>query len=152
VDRPGEVARPTIASAIGREAATPEHPNVDLLRRAYAAYAHGDLDVLDDLCDDDVTWHVPGVSPVAGDHEGKEEVLAALSTMMRLTDGTARLEPQAILASETVGMALVRSTAVRQAVIHTSVLVQVFRLDGGRIHEVWTYPGDPYGDDLFLSG
>lgn len=130
----------------------PEHPNVEILSRAYSAYAHGDLELLDDLCDDDVTWHVPGTSPIAGDHEGKEEVLAALSTLMRLTDGTARLEPRTLLASDTLGMALVQSTAVRDAVTHTSRLVHVFRIAGGRIHEIWSYPGDPYGDDRFLSG
>jgi hypothetical protein len=30
-------------------------------------------------------------------------------------------------------------------------MVQVFRVAGTRITEVWSYPGDPYGDDAFLS-
>lgn len=129
----------------------PEHPNVELLRRAYAAYAAGDVEALDDLFADDVTWHIPGHGPVAGDHEGKEEVLGVVGTLMDLTDGTARLEPQALLADDGRGVALVRSTASRHGATHTSRLVQVFRIEGAQIVELWSYPGDPYGDDLFLS-
>lgn len=128
-----------------------EHPNVDLLRQAYAAYASGDVERLDDLFDDGIIWHVPGRSPVAGNHEGKEEVLEALTTLMHLTDGTARLRAQALFADETHGMALVESTLSRRQATHTSLMVQVFRIAGSQIAELWSYPGDPYGDDAFLS-
>lgn len=128
-----------------------EHPNVELLRRAYAAYAKGDIEVLDDLFDDDVIWHVPGRNPVAGDHEGKEEVLGVLMKLMELTDGTARLEAEEVMANDTYGVAVVESTASRDDDTHTSRLVQVFRIEGSQIIEFWSYPGDPYGDDRFLS-
>ncbi|MDQ2827327.1 MAG: nuclear transport factor 2 family protein [Actinomycetota bacterium] len=128
-----------------------EHRNVEVLRRAYAAFATGDLEALDDLFADDVIWHVPGRSPVAGDHEGKEEVLGALTKLMDLTDGTARLEARALMADDVRGIALVDSTANRHDGTHTSSLVQVFSITEAQITEVWSYPGDPYGDDLFLS-
>jgi hypothetical protein len=70
---------------------------------------------------------------------------------MDLTQGTARLEAQALMADETCGVALVQSTASRHEATHTSRLVQVFRISGAQIRELWSYPGDPYGDDQFLS-
>ncbi|MDQ6726637.1 MAG: nuclear transport factor 2 family protein [Actinomycetota bacterium] len=128
-----------------------EHPNVEILRRAYAAYAAADMEALDDLFADDVIWHVPGHSPVAGDHEGKEEVLGIVTRLMELTDGTAHLEAYALMADGSHGVALVESTASRHGATRTSRLVQVFRISGTQITELWSYPGDPYGDDLFLS-
>ena len=38
-----------------------EHPNVELTRRGYDAFAKGDLAALSELLADDVTWHVRGV-------------------------------------------------------------------------------------------
>jgi uncharacterized protein len=128
-----------------------EHRNVELLRQAYAAYAAADLEALDDLFHDDVVWHVPGRNPVAGDHEGKEEALAALIKLMDITGGTARLEAEALMADERYGVAILESTASRDQTTHVSRLVQVFRISGSQIDEVWSYPGDPYGDDQFLS-
>ena len=35
-----------------------DHPNVELLRRGYAAHGAGDLDTVNELFADDVVWHV----------------------------------------------------------------------------------------------
>jgi ketosteroid isomerase-like protein len=128
-----------------------EHPNVERLRRGYAAYASGDIDTIDDLFSDDIRWHVVGRSPIAGDYEGKEEVYGFFTTLMELTGGTAQLEVHDLLANDTHGVALVKSTASRDGRTHTSNLVHVFHLEDGRATEFWSHPGDPYGDDEFFS-
>lgn len=51
-----------------------DHPNLELLRRGYAAYGAGDMDTINELLADDVVWHVAGRSPIAGDYSGKEQV------------------------------------------------------------------------------
>jgi ketosteroid isomerase-like protein len=43
------------------EAAMTEHPNVELTRRGYEAFAKADLAALAELIADDVTWHAQGV-------------------------------------------------------------------------------------------
>jgi ketosteroid isomerase-like protein len=128
-----------------------EHPNIARLRRGYAAYATGDTDAIDDLLDDDITWHVPGRSPLAGDYEGKEEVYGFFLKLMELTEGTARLDVHDVLANDTHGVALLRNTATRNGRSHSSNLVHVFHFDDGKVTEFWSHPGDPYGDDELLS-
>ena len=39
------------------------HPNEDLARRGYEAFAKGDLDTLNSLMTDDLVWHVPVETP-----------------------------------------------------------------------------------------
>ena len=47
-----------------------EHPNVAIVRNAYASFATGDLDgALADLADDCV-FHFGGDGPNSGDHKG----------------------------------------------------------------------------------
>ena len=51
-----------------------DHPNLELLRRGYAAYGSGDMDTINELFADDVVWHVAGRNPLSGDYNGKEQV------------------------------------------------------------------------------
>jgi ketosteroid isomerase-like protein len=44
------------------------HPNEELARRGYDAFARGDMDTLRELFDPEIVWHFPGRSPLAGDH------------------------------------------------------------------------------------
>ena len=57
-----------------------EHPNVAIVRNAYASFAKGDLDgALADLADDCV-FHFGGDGPNSGDHKGREAITAAFAT------------------------------------------------------------------------
>jgi len=51
-----------------------EHPNIELTRRGYEAFAQGDLAALSELIADDVTWHALGVGPLSGTYHGRDEV------------------------------------------------------------------------------
>ncbi len=64
-----------------------DHPNAELLKKGYAAFASGDMAVLTELFADDVTWHVSGNSPISGTHRGREAVFAvfARTGQLRLT-------------------------------------------------------------------
>jgi SnoaL-like domain len=57
-----------------------EHPNIELTRRAYDAFAKGDLAALSEFIADDATWHVQGVGELSGDYHGRDEVCGALSS------------------------------------------------------------------------
>jgi hypothetical protein len=57
-----------------------DHPNVELLRRGYAAYNTGDMATINELFADDIEWHVPGRSELAGDYHGKDEVFSSRTT------------------------------------------------------------------------
>lgn len=67
-----------------------EHPNVEGLRRGYAAYSGGDMDIIDEVSADDIEWRVAGRSPISGDHHGKGEVPSTLATARSSSSGTRR--------------------------------------------------------------
>ena len=53
--------RVRVIEETGRGGAVTEHPNVELARRGYDAFAKGDLATLTELIADDATWHALGV-------------------------------------------------------------------------------------------
>ena len=67
------------------------HPNANLLRNAYDAFARGDLDAAVADFTDDVMFNIPGKSPLAGEYRGKEQVIAYLTA--RADAGAAPLDP-----------------------------------------------------------
>ena len=50
--------------------------NAAIVRRGYEAFNRGDLKTLTELLGDNVSWHTPGRSPLAGDVVGREAVFA----------------------------------------------------------------------------
>ena len=50
------------------------HPNEDLVRRAFDAFATGDVDILRELTDQDAVWHTPGRNLVSGYYRGQDEI------------------------------------------------------------------------------
>ena len=76
------------------------HPNEALVRRGYEAFATGDMATLNELFADDIVWHVPGRSQLAGDFRGKEEVFGNFQKVAELTGGTFKLDIHALLADD----------------------------------------------------
>ena len=68
------------------------HPNEDLVRRAFDAFATGDVDTLRELTDQDGVWHTPGRNLVSGYYRGQDEILGFFAKLAELTGGTFRAE------------------------------------------------------------
>jgi ketosteroid isomerase-like protein len=47
------------------------HPNEELVRSAFDAFAKGDVDTLRESMDQDAVWYVPGRNQLSGDHRGR---------------------------------------------------------------------------------
>jgi ketosteroid isomerase-like protein len=119
------------------------HPNVARMRDGYEAFAKGDLATLRELLTQDVVWHVPGRSALAGDYEGIDAVLAFFGRVMELSDGSFRAEPLTLLADDHYGAAPVRITAHRGD-RHLDVMnVHATRMQDGRVAEFWDTTTDP---------
>jgi uncharacterized protein len=71
------------------------HPNAALIaefhRRQGAFYVGGSLEPLVELLAQDIRWHVPGTSPIAGDHKGRDAVLAYFERRRAIARGTMRM-------------------------------------------------------------
>ena len=127
------------------------HPNEDLLRKGFAAFTSGDLNAVQEFFADDIVWHVPGKSPLAGDYKGRDEVLGFLAKTMELTGGTFKLEVHDILAGDEHAVALTTATAEREGKQLNNNGVQVLHIRDGKLTESWLHPADQYAADEFWS-
>lgn len=85
---------------------------VNVVSRFYQAVADGDLAAAEACFAPDATWHLPGSSPIAGDHTGwqqiRDDFLAKLGPM---SEGTFRAELVDIAVGEVHVVAVQHATA-----------------------------------------
>ncbi len=74
--------------------------NAELVRRGYEAFNAGDMGTLTELFDESASWHTPGQSPIAGDHEGREAAFAQFGRYGGDTGGTFKAELLYVLADD----------------------------------------------------
>jgi 2'-5' RNA ligase len=128
---------------------------VSVVRRFHAeqarAYAGGALDPLRELISDDVVWHVPGHSRIAGEHRGVDAVLAYFDERRRLTDETFRVTVHgaALIGERIVQLAGGRATRGGRELEWETV--GVFRVADGRVAECWLVPFDVNAFDEIWS-
>jgi len=114
-------------------------------------YAGGEGAPLRELLTDDVAWHVPGRSPIAGDHEGIEAVMDYFERRRALASTTFRVHVREVLARGDLVIQLAGGTAElggREAEWET---LGVFRVREGRIAEGRLVPFDQYLFDELWS-
>ncbi len=131
-----------------------EHPNVQTIRDAYAAFGAGDLTAaLKDLAPDAV-FHFGGEGPISGDFVGADAISANLIEVFQLTGGTQKLDINSVFADDNQGVVVLRETASRPDGATLDVEeVHVLGIDGeGRITELTDLPDDPEAHDRFFDG
>jgi ketosteroid isomerase-like protein len=125
------------------------HPNEELVRRGYQAFAEADMATLNELFADDLVWHAPGRNQLAGTFRGKEEVFATFMKVAELSGGTFKLDIHTILADDEHVAVLARATGEREGRTLEDNSVQIFHIRDGKVTEQWLYPGDAYASDAF---
>jgi len=125
------------------EPPSPLIERIDELHRLQAAmYAGGPIEPLAELLADDVVWHVPGSSSIAGDHRGRQAVFEYFRTRRRLVDNSMQLHPGEMLADgDTVVQRVDGSARIGGEPVSWST-VGVYRFEAGRVAEVWLVPTD----------
>ncbi len=128
------------------------HPNEDMVRQGFAAYARGDIDALQsDFFASDIHWHFPGRSPLSGHHEGAAKVAEMFRLLAELSGGTHRVELHDVIGNDDHVVALHTTRAERDGKQLQVEVVQVFRVRDGKITEAWTAHTDLYAFDEFWS-
>lgn len=129
------------------------HPNEELLRAGYAAFARGDVDAVLESFSPDIEWHVPGNYPLAGDYKGIDEVRGFFGALFELLgpDGSLQLEPKDILANDEHAVSLMYYQARRGNRTLDTIIVHVWRVDGGKLAEYRAYPQDLHVVEEFWS-
>lgn len=114
----------------------------EFLARQREMYAGGDVAPVEELLAEDVVWHVPGSSPIAGDYRGRAAVTAYFRRRRELAGGALRITK---LAEGHHEEALVQLADGRAALGGAEVLWRtagVYRVADGRIAEAWLVPLD----------
>jgi len=127
------------------------HPNADLLRRGYEAFAAGDIQTVLSVFADDIAWHVSGESKISGEFHGHQEVVGFFSRLMELTDGRFRLEVHDILANDANAAVLVTAFAERDNRALEMREVHTWRMADGKATEFRIFAEDSAITDRFFS-
>ena len=114
----------------------------EFLIRQRKMYAGGDLGAVGQLLAEDVVWHVPGTSPIAGDYGGRAAVIGYFDLRRRLAGGTIRVAVKGLAHHREALVQLADGRArlgVNDVVWRTA---GVYRVADGRIAEAWPVPLD----------
>ncbi len=128
---------------------TGEHPNATAYRRTVDAFRDGDFDTIRSLIAEDVVWHVPGRSSMAGDIRGLDELVAWLS---RVGEFGFTIREHDVFGNDEHVCALSYIGARRPGVVIEIPVTSVFHYRAGRQVERWFYPEDMAAWDAIFGG
>lgn len=119
----------------------------------YDAFLADDLVTAAQLLTADAVLHVPGSSPVSGDHEGLDAILDfALTSRALLGGGAERIRVLDLTGGATHATAICQVTGERpdRPVMHNRT-AHVLRIHRGQIAEIWFHNFDQTVVDAFWS-
>jgi ketosteroid isomerase-like protein len=125
------------------------HPNEELARRAYKAFANGDVATLDSLIADDVQWHVSGDSAVSGVYDGKQATFGFFAQLSEDSGGTFALDIHDIMANDDHTVVLARSHGERDGKRFDDNDVHVMHIEDGRVVSFWSFIWDQQASAAF---
>lgn len=127
------------------------NPNTQLIRDAYDAFARGDVPSVLGALSEQITWHVPGRSPLSGDYTGHDQVVGFFTRSMELSAGTLKVAVDEILTNAERVVVLTTVSAQRNGTSWSAPEVHVWRVIDGKAQEFCEYQGDQQTEDEFWS-
>lgn len=123
------------------------------LGEAMAAVSAGDVEGFADiLLADDIVWHWPGRSSVAGDYRGRDAVIGLIRGFHELTQGRLRVEPVDILEGREYLMSFTHVRADQEGSHLDVMMADAMRFgEDGRVVEYWTLSNDQEAVDAFIG-
>ena len=121
------------------------------IRDAYKAFNRGDVDALVDLFADDIVWHFPGTSKLAGEHVGRGACLAMLGAYGAASAGTLQANLIDVMASDDHVTGWATDTASADGRTLDVGAVVVFTLRNGKVTDARHYFDDQSALDTFLA-
>jgi uncharacterized protein len=127
-----------------------ESSTLDIARTYAEAVTAGDFATVAGLFADDIVWHQPGHNRLSGTHRGAAAVNEVLGATMALSEGTFAL---AVTGAPMVNGAMsampVHFSAKRNGRELAIDGVDMLRVEGGKIAEVWLFSGVQQAEDDF---
>lgn len=103
-------------------------------------YAGGGLDAVRELLSPDVVWHVPGGSAIAGDHRGRDAVMAYFERRRALAGGRMVIEERRQIADGDTVVQLADGSMELGGETLRWRTAGVYRFDGEQVAEAWLVP------------
>lgn len=129
---------------------TTSQKNIELVRSYFDAVAKGDFETVGKIFADDIVWHQPGNGSLSGTYRGKEAVYGLQGRFMERSGGSFRIDSVGPLMAQGDQVATplhFRAEKPRASMAMSGV--DVLRIDGGRICEVWLFSEDQAAEDAF---
>jgi hypothetical protein len=92
-------------------------------------------------------WHVPGRNAIAGEYQGKDQVMEYVRWRRALVGNTFEITVEDVLANDEHGLVIARGSAVRGDNSVSWRAHGLYRFEHGRIAECWVLPEDQYAFD-----
>ena len=124
-----------------------EHPHAQLLEKIYTAFVQGDFEEVLSHCAENMTFQIPGKSPLAGKYDRNTFASGFVAKMDEFSGGTFKMEIHDILASDRHGLVLATDTLTRNGKHFEYRTVHVWRIEGGKPVAWYEYPRDLYQYD-----
>ncbi|WP_327748153.1 nuclear transport factor 2 family protein [Streptomyces europaeiscabiei] len=123
---------------------------LSIARQYVAAVSARDFGAVTRMFTDDIVWHQPGRNQLSGSHRGAAAIGEMFGGMMTVTDGTFELRATSdpMVNGESVATP-VRFSAKRNGEVMGMNGVDLLRVEGDRIAEVWLFSAGQGGEDAF---
>jgi ketosteroid isomerase-like protein len=127
------------------------HPNIELVQRYSDTLSKGQVAEVLPFYADDLQLHIPGRSAHSGTFHGKDAVLAYYTRIFQDTEGRfENLGIDDIMASDRHVVSLVRWRVHRHDTALEIDRVVVYRIEDGKIAEIWVRDWDQYAYDAMF--
>lgn len=123
---------------------------LNVVRQYFDALSAKDFGAVAALLADDIVWHQPGANQFSGTHRGGSAVNDMIGGMMGVSQGTFELSLSATpMANGNLVAAQVRFAAQREGSSMAMDGVDLLRIEGDQIAEVWLFSADAQAEDTF---
>ncbi len=114
----------------------------EFLSRQRHMYLGGPVEPVAQMLAPDVIWHVPGTSPIAGDHTGRADVLAYFARRRELAGTSMRITEHMHVSYDDVYVSIADGSALLGGEQRSWRTAGLYRVDDGRLAEAWLVPAD----------
>ena len=125
--------------------------NSATIRKAYEDFAHSNIPSVFAAFDAEITWHVPGHSPLSGDYTGHDQIGGFFQRTMELSGGPFSVDVHKVPAEDDLVAVLVTVNAQRNGLSASFPEIHVWRMKDGKAIEFREYQGDEQREDRFWS-
>lgn len=128
-----------------------KNESAEVFKTYTEALAKGDFDAVFGTLADNIVWHMGGESPLSGDVAGKQALGRRLAEFSERSNGTFRVVTNWFAGNGCFVAASVVSLAEKGAEKLNNPGIDLFRIENGKIQEVWTFSEHQAEEDKFWS-